>query len=50
MKDQILVLHWVKANIAKFGGNPDKVTLFGEDSGAASISLLAMSPKAKVGP
>merc|ERR1711988_595433 len=44
--DQIMVLKWVKANIEKFGGDPNKVTLFGEDSGAASVTLLAMSPHA----
>jgi carboxylesterase type B len=47
LKDQILVLRWVKENIEKFGGDPGKVTLFGEDSGAASASILAMSPLAK---
>ena len=45
--DQIMVLNWVKANIGKFGGDPDKVTIFGEDSGAASVTLMAMSPLAK---
>lgn len=45
--DQIMVLNWVKANIGKFGGDPEKVTIFGEDSGAASVTLMAMSPLAK---
>ena len=45
--DQVMVLNWVKQNIAKFGGDPDKVTIFGEDSGAASVTLMAMSPLAK---
>ena len=45
--DQIMVLNWVKANIGKFGGDPDKVTIFGEDSGAASVTLMAMTPLAK---
>ena len=45
--DQIMLLNWVKENIAKFGGDPDKVTMFGEDSGAASVTLMAMSEKAK---
>merc|ERR1712066_91332 len=45
--DQVMVLNWVKENIAKFGGDPDKVTIFGEDSGAASVTLMAMSPVAK---
>merc|ERR1711972_1150747 len=45
--DQIMVLKWVKANIEKFGGDPNKVTIFGEDSGAASVTLMAMSPMAQ---
>merc|ERR1711892_229636 len=44
--DQILVLKWVRDNIEKFGGDPGKVTMFGEDAGAASVTLLAMSPPA----
>jgi len=44
--DQIMVLKWVQKNIEKFGGDPSKVTIFGEDSGAASVTLLAMAPKA----
>merc|ERR1712227_483968 len=45
--DQIMVLKWVKANIEKFGGDPDKVTIMGEDAGAASVTLMAMSPMAQ---
>jgi carboxylesterase type B len=44
--DQIMVLKWVQKNIAQFGGDPSKVTVFGEDSGAASATILAMSPLA----
>jgi len=47
LRDQVLVLKWVKENIAKFGGDPGKVTIFGEDSGAASVTLMAMSPMAQ---
>ena len=46
IQDQIMVLKWVKKNIDKFGGDPSKVTLLGEDSGAASATILAMSPSA----
>ncbi len=46
IQDQIMVLNWVKRNIEKFGGDPGKVTIFGEDAGAASASLLALSPQA----
>jgi len=47
LKDQVMVLKWVKENIAKFGGDPNKVTIFGEDAGAASVTLMALSPAAK---
>ena len=44
--DQVMALQWVKKNIEKFGGDPNKVTIFGEDAGAASVTILAMSPLA----
>jgi carboxylesterase type B len=46
IQDQLLVLKWVQKNIDKFGGDPAKVTVFGEDAGAASVTILAMSPLA----
>ena len=45
--DQIAGLQWVKDNIAKFGGNPGNVTIFGESAGGISVSMLCASPLAK---
>lgn len=44
--DQILALKWVQNNIAGFGGDPEKVMLFGESGGAVDVSLLLTSPLA----
>ena len=45
--DQIAGLKWVQANIAKFGGDPAKVTIFGHSAGGFAVSTLAASPLAK---
>jgi len=47
LQDQIASLQWVKANIAKFGGDPGRVTIFGESAGGIAVSMLAASPAAK---
>ena len=47
MLDQVEALKWVKANIKNFGGNPGKVTIFGESAGASSVSLHLLSPLSK---
>jgi para-nitrobenzyl esterase len=45
--DQILALRWVHDNIAKFGGDAAKVTIFGESAGSLDINVLAASPLTK---
>jgi len=45
--DQIAGLQWVQKNIATFGGDPKKVTIFGESVGGISVSMLCASPLAK---
>ena len=42
--DQRLGLEWIQDNIANFGGDPEQVTLFGQSSGATSVSVHLVSP------
>ena len=44
MMDQVMAMRWVKCNIAKFGGNPQSITLMGESAGAHSVALHLLAP------
>jgi len=43
--DQIAALRWVRENISAFGGNPEKITIFGQSAGAISVQSLINTPR-----
>ncbi|CAH0586799.1 unnamed protein product [Chrysodeixis includens] len=47
LKDQVLALQWVNRNIKQFGGDLNRITMFGQSAGAASIVYHMVSPMSK---
>uniref|UniRef100_T1P862 Carboxylic ester hydrolase n=1 Tax=Musca domestica TaxID=7370 RepID=T1P862_MUSDO len=47
LKDQVMVLRWIRDHIDKFGGDPNSVTLWGYSAGSLSVGLHMLSPMSK---
>jgi para-nitrobenzyl esterase len=47
LMDQVAAMAWVRRNVAAFGGDPGRVTIFGQSAGAMSVSMLMASPLAQ---
>lgn len=47
LQDQNVALDWIRAHIGDFGGDKDRITIFGQSAGAASVRALLASPQSK---
>lgn len=47
LMDQLAALRWLRENVRAFGGDPNRITVFGVSAGSASIGLLLTSPQAR---
>lgn len=45
--DQVAAVKWLKDNISRFGGDPDRITIAGESAGSFSVSMLVATPLTK---
>ena len=48
MLDMVVALEWVRQYVGYFGGDPERITIFGESAGSWGSSYLSVSPLAKV--
>ena len=47
LRDQVTLLRWVRENIAAFGGDTERVTVFGESAGGNAVTTLMATPSAR---